>query len=394
MVTGRRPSEGIVNIVCEAPSPEEAALHARTLGVRVISIRAKPTISLNFRAPSRHKFPLLLFSQELGALLSAGLPLVEAIESLAEKETSPEIQSVLERIVRSLREGKTLSRSLAGVPEHFPDLFRALIAASERTGAIASALRRFVNYQTRVNIINSKLISASIYPALLLIVGGGVLIFLLGFVVPRFATIFSESGQQLPWLSTVMMSIGQTIHDHGALFLLASVCAITALVFCLRSRPMRLAIARRVKSAPLIRNKVVVYQLARLYRSLGMLLQEGIPILPALDMVRGLLDADLQHRLQGVQTQIREGNSLSIALEQAQLTTPVALRLIRAGERSGSLGMMLEHAADFHDSDTDRWIEWFSRLFEPMLMALIGGLIGIVVVLMYIPIFDLASGIR
>ena len=143
-----------------------------------------------------------------------------------------------------------------------------------------------------------------------------------------------------------------------------------------------------------MRHRLTVYQLSRLYRSLGILLQGGIPILVALGMVRGLLAASVRPRLDAVTARIREGQSLSVSLEAHDLATPVALRMLRAGEQAGNLGQMMERTADFYDEETGRWVEWFMRLFEPLLMVLVGGLIGIVVILMYIPIFELASSIQ
>jgi general secretion pathway protein F len=143
-----------------------------------------------------------------------------------------------------------------------------------------------------------------------------------------------------------------------------------------------------------VRERVFLYHLARFYRSLGMTLRGGIPILTSLDMVQGLLAGDMRERLQLVSARVSEGQALSRALQDGGLTTPVALKLLRAGERSGKLGEMLEHAADFYDEEMARWVEWFVKLFEPILMTVIGVLIGVIVMLMYLPIFELASSIQ
>jgi general secretion pathway protein F len=137
-----------------------------------------------------------------------------------------------------------------------------------------------------------------------------------------------------------------------------------------------------------------MYELARFYRSLGILLQGGIPILTAMGMVRNLLGSASQMRLDQASERIREGQALSVALEANSLSTPVSLRMLRAGEQSGNLGQMMERTADFYDEEISRWIEWFVRLFEPLLMTFIGLLIGMIVILMYIPIFELASSIH
>ena len=150
---------------------------------------------------------------------------------------------------------------------------------------------------------------------------------------------------------------------------------------------MRRALGRLIERVPTIHERLFIYELARFYRSLGILLQGGIPILGAIAMVRGLLGVNSRARLDRAAERIREGHSLSQALEENQLATPVSLRMLRAGEQSGNLGAMMERTADFYDEETGRWVEWFVRLFEPLLMVFIGLIIGGIVILMYIPIF-------
>jgi general secretion pathway protein F len=137
-----------------------------------------------------------------------------------------------------------------------------------------------------------------------------------------------------------------------------------------------------------------VYQLTRFYRTLGMLLTGGISVVPALGMVAGLLDPDLRARLDTATRMVREGRSMSVAMESAGLTTSVALRLLRVGERSGQMGEMMERIATFHDEEMARWVDWFTKTFEPLLMAIIGVVIGGIVVLMYLPIFELAGSVQ
>src|SRR5690606_4783329 len=153
-------------------------------------------------------------------------------------------------------------------------------------------------------------------------------------------------------------------------------------------------IGRQLERIPALHQRLFLYELARFYRSLGILLQGGIPILTAMGMARGLLGTAAQDRLAQAMLQIREGHALSRALETQQLSTPVSVRMLRAGEQAGNLGQMMERTADFYDEQIGRWIDWFVRLFEPLLMTFIGLLIGTIVILMYIPIFELASSIQ
>ena len=392
-------SRGIVSLQFDAPSSGEARQLAEQQGLRVMSLRPARALSLGglagWRGQRSQAFPLVLFSQELATLLNAGLALVAAIESLAEKEAEPTRRKVLTDITRLLYEGKSFSQALSHLPGVFPELYVALIQSSERTGSVAEALGRYVSYHTRVELVKQKVISSSVYPALLIVVGTGVLLFLLGYVVPRFSAVFGDKGgANLPWLSQVLLASGQMIHDHIASLAALAAAATVGALMLLRLPAVRRGIGEFVGALPAIRHRLFLYQVSRLYRSLGILLQGGIPIVAALGMARGLVDEGIRQRLDRVSQRVREGQPLSQALEQNELVTPVSLRMVRAGEQAGNLGAMMERTADFYDEEMSRWVDWFVRLFEPLLMVFVGAMIGLVVILMYIPIFELAGSIQ
>jgi len=365
---------------------------ARGQGLQVLSVAPhRSWLPLGAR---KQVFPLVLFSQEMSTLLRAGLSLIDAIESLAEKETQPEHRKVLQDLGRALYEGKSFSQALTLFPSVFPDLYVALVQSSERTGELQQALGRYVAYQLQVDQVKKKIVSASVYPALLLIVGGAVLLFLLGFVVPRFSQVYEEMGDKLPWLSQLLMLWGKFLQAHYPQMGTLVLALLVGAAYLVRDERFRERLGHLLERIPAIRQRLFLYHLSRFYRSLGMLLKGGIPILSAMNMVKGLLNAVMRARLEQAYGRVREGVALSQALEANELTTPVALRMLRAGEHSGNLGEMLERTAEFYDEEMARWVDWFIKLFEPILMTVIGVVIGVVVVLMYIPIFELASSIQ
>ncbi|PSJ46752.1 type II secretion system protein [Zobellella endophytica] len=384
---------GIVSLQLDAPSATDARLLAEGQGLRVLAVRPQHLWVLA-RWQRREPFPLLLFSQELATLLRAGLALIDALESLAEKESEPLARTTLIGLVRLLYEGKSLSQALGQFPDRFPPLYVALVQSSEKTGTVGEALERYVAYRSRMDEVRQKIIGASLYPLLLFLVGCSVLLFLIGYVVPRFSLVFEGLGSNLPWLSLMLLKAGLFLDQHQAPLFGGLVLVVAGTAMLLRQERVRQGLLRQFERIPALRRRLAIYELARFYRSLGILLQGGIPILTALKMVRGLLGAAARGRLEQAGGQIREGQALSTALEANRLTTPVSLRMLRAGERSGNLGEMMERTADFYDDDVSRWLEWFVRLFEPLLMTFIGLLIGIIVILMYIPIFELASSIQ
>jgi general secretion pathway protein F len=339
-------------------------------------------------------FPLLLFSQELLVLLDAGLPLIEALEGLAEKERNASVRSVIAQMCAHLREGHTLSSALEQHPAIFPPIYVATVRASERTGDLSEALSRFVGYQTKLDVVRDKVVSASVYPLLLVGVGALVTLFLMFYVVPRFTRIYEDLGSNLPMFSVWLLEWGKLLETHGAIILPALAVTIAIVAYSLTLPSVRRWIDVRLWRLPAIGDRMRVYHLARFYRMVGMLLRGGTPIVAALNMAAGLLHPILREPLARATQFISEGRSISQSLDRYGLTTPVALRMLTIGERSGAMGDMMERIAVFHDDEVARWVDWFTRLFEPILMAIIGIVIGGIVILMYLPIFELAGSIH
>lgn len=383
-----------VSLTLDAVDAAEARRQAEQQGLTVVEVR-EPAWWLRWGGRSGGRnFPLLQFSQSLLILLDAGLSVVEAIETLAERETRADIKRVLSDLYGHLGEGLALSVALERQPDVFPPLYIASIRANERTGTLAEAIKRFILYRSQSETMRKRVIGASIYP--LMIVGVGVLViaFLLAYVVPRFSLVFQDLGDRIPYLSRLLLEWGRFVHEHGVELLLGSMLLVGLAAYAVAQPSVRTAIARGIQRIPRIGEYVRVYQLARFYRALGMLQQAGIPILTALDMVVGLLPTSLHAGLRQARRDIAEGVTISAAFEAHGLTTAVSLRLLRVAERTGQMGELLQHTAAFHDEEVAQAIDWFLRLFEPLLMIAIGIVIGIVVLLMYAPIFELAGSLQ
>jgi general secretion pathway protein F len=370
-----------------------AIQQAESRGYTVLAVHAKSGFGTPWRSRGE-RFPLTLFSQELLVLLHAGLPLVEAIDTLAAREKRGEFRALLERISAILRQGSKLSSALEQFPQAFPPLYVATVHASEKTSDLVPALQRYVAYHNQLEAIRKRLVNASIYPMLLIGVGGLVSLFLLLYVVPRFSHVYEERGVDLPLVSRVLVAWGRMAEGNGTLVFGALVGLAVAAVWALRSTEVRARIEAVLWRIPAIGERLKLYQLARFYRTIGMLLRGGMPLLPALQMGRELLHPVLRDRLTAAGRAISEGRPVSASMDEHGLTTAVALRLLAVGEQSGNMGEMMDRIATFHDEEISRWVEWFTRLFEPILMAVIGLIIGAIVVLMYMPIFELAGSVQ
>ncbi len=385
--------QDIGSLTLQASDAVQAQLQAEAQGYSVLASKALgggAAKSLFKRA----SFNLTLFSQELLSLLDSGLSLVEAIEALAEKEANMETRSVLDQVMAGLYEGLPLSNALERFPQVFPPLYVALIRASERTGDMAQALGRHVVYQSQLDAVRKKIVTASIYPVLLIIVGGLVMLFLLGYVVPRFSTIYESAGGDLPWMSQMLLAWGRLLQEHGQQVLLAFVAVVALCGYVVSLASFRKLVMDQLWKIPKLGETLRIYQLARFYRTLGMLLRGGIPLVPAMQMVASLLQPALRSSLLMVERDVREGKSMSASMEQHGMTTSIAIRMLRVGERTGEMGEMMERIGIFYDEEIARAVDWFTRLLEPLLMIIIGLVVGIVVVLMYMPIFELAGSIQ
>ena len=328
-------SAGVTSFVIDAVNEADARRQIALRNLSVISLEPVRRLGRLWQGP---QLPLAVFSQQLVSLLDAGLSLVEALEALAQKESNSSTQRILERILLRLYEGQTLATAIAEHPGTFPDLYVAAVRASEKSGALREALTRYIAYQQQADALRKTLVNACIYPAVLLVAGLLVTLFLMGYVVPRFSSIYEDVGTDLPFASRLLLQWGQLIDAHVGLVVAGAVAA--------------------------------------------------------LRMSAGVVRASSRAAYAAATRAVTEGQSLGEAMERHGLTTPVAARMLRVGERSGNMGEMMERIADFCDEELARWVAVVTRLIEPVLMIVIGLIIGVIVVLMYFPIFQLAGSIR
>lgn len=379
----------------------DAQAVAGVLGVapaNVLSVQAATSIGgevsrrVHWRASRR--FPLRLFSRELAVLLGAGIPLLEAVDTLREKEPAASVAAALAKVAEGLRQGCSLSTSLAGRPAEFDALFIAVVAAAERTGQLQQALRAHADYLGWVEDLRAKLVAASVYPAMLVIAGLSVLMFLLVFVVPRFAGLLDNMGGSVPQASRTLIEIGTFTGAHPLVTIAAGIVLASLPWLAWQHPAMRAACTELLWSAPGVGARLRLLALARLYRTASMLLEAGVPLVAALRTAGAVVSPRLRAGLALATEAVGRGERLSAALEREGLVTPVSMQMIRVGERSGELGPMLGQAAAFYDEELARLSDLVTRLVNPLLMLLMGGLIGTVIVLMYLPIFQLVEQVQ
>jgi general secretion pathway protein F len=391
-----RSSQGALQSMrINAADARSAAAQARERGLQVLSCEHLGiTGSLQQASFAGMRLDMATFAQELAALVGAGLAVVEALRTLAAKESAGPRKALLLDVASSVSEGLPLSAALAHHPQHFPALLIATVTASEQTGDLSTSLLRYAQHQSSLKALRDRVTGATVYPLLLLAVGALVVLFLLGVVVPKFATLIESSRAELPWTSRLLVSWGRTVAAHPwEVALGASAFVVGAAVLARRTLRSG-ARATWIERIPLVGALVRQFRHAQLYRTSGMLVHGGIPALRALHLSADLLGDDDRRRLQNAITLMQEGRSISHALLEAKLGDPVAASMLAVAERTGMLAQILEQIAQFYESRLQRSVELTSRLFEPALMIVIGLVIGAIVVLMYLPIFDLASSLQ
>jgi general secretion pathway protein F len=384
------------SIELEAFTLDEAHQQAVAQGYAVLSSRpSRASLPgwLTIRggsAPSR--IDTIVFAEQLRDLLAAGLSVIEALATLQQSAAGAR-RGMLEALVRQLRSGQRLSQALGSQPQ-FPELLVALVRASEHTSDLPQALTRFIEHEQRVAELRHRITSVAIYPLLLTGVGTLVLLFLLLYVMPRFARVFEGMNEALPWSARAMVWWSQWLQAHGAWLAGAAGLLLVAMLAVASSRGLRARAQQALLQWAPLERRLRTYSLARWYRATGMLVQGGIPLPQALALSVTVLPLGLQRGGRAAEQAVRDGASPAQAHAQAGMTTPVAEQLMRAGERTGDLGTVLTRIAQFHESEVARSLERSMRGLEPVVMVLVGAGVGAVVVLMYLPIFELAAAIR
>jgi len=373
----------------DAGSEAEARRVIALSGARVLDLRP---IRAGLSGRSRQKpFNLSIFNQQLHSLLDAGQTVVDAIEVLGKNDRRGKHRAIYDTLLQGLQHGNQLSYAMDSLPSVFPPLYVAMVRASETTGTVRAAISRFMQYQRQVDEIRGKLTAAATYPAILLSVGFLVISFLMLYVLPRFSEVYDDAGSSNRNAAGFVQWWG-TFVRHNTLVAWSGLFAIIAVVLGLVLHPaVRAAAYRKLLTTPWVGERVALLQLARLYRTLGMLLSSGVSVLAAMRMTQASLPTAMQADLVTAIQAVSEGQSMSNVMSDCNLSTEIAQRLLLAGESSGNLDEMMARIADFYDQETATWIDTAGRLIEPVLMLGIGLIIGAIVLMLYSPIFDLAN---
>ncbi len=382
----------------DAPTEREARERLSQQGYLVYSVRAKELGVRLGGSGSRKKIvnleKFLIFNQQFVTLIRAGLPILQGLDLLADRLTDEKLGRHIQAVRDEVRTGTVLSDAFAhqGV---FPAIYITSVLAGEKSGSLVEVLERFITYQRLTLALRKKLVASLIYPAVLIVLVICLIVFLVTYVVPNFATLYNSMGAALPLATTVLIAVGTTARSYvlagiGLLVLAGAATYVWA------RRPGSQETLDRIKmKAPLFGEIWGKYQVAQLARVLGTLLVGGIPLVQAMETAgRSLGSVLLRKVLDKAALSVREGKSLSSSLHKIGIFPPLAVDMMEVGESTGALPQMLSSVAEFYEEDVGTRMTALLSLIEPVIMIFMGIFVAFVLVALYLPIFSLADTIR
>ncbi|MEZ4524757.1 MAG: type II secretion system F family protein, partial [Desulfobacterales bacterium] len=325
-------------------------------------------------------------------LLRAGLPIVNALDAIAEKDQESELNRIITDIRADIAAGESLSGAFEKYSHVFSGFYAALLQAGEKSGDIVTVIARYMEYMKKAAEIRQKALAASVYPIILTVVSVFTLVFLLVFVVPAFTQAFFDAGTELPAMTMLLIRLSTLIRDFYAWLILFAVSVILGCGYFYRSAGGRMAADRWKTVLPFISGLYRNYAASILARTLSTILGGGTPLVEAVRVSAGVLENRfLRLRMEEVIKKLGQGDGFADSLAETDMMPKLAVKMIRAGENSGSLEQVLRDIADFYDADVEARLSVLSSVIEPGLMVLMGFLIGFIVLAMYMPVFQLAG---
>jgi general secretion pathway protein F len=371
----------------EAASEAELRSQYQAAGRVVLGVKPQRT------AARKSNFDVAWWCRELRALLRAGMTAVEAIETLAASQHDASRDRVHAQLLKALREGQSLSRAMQSAGA-FPEVLIAAVTASQRTSTLPQALDDYLAYDDTLSRLRRQAVSAAIYPMLVVALGGAISVFLLLFVIPRFSKMYTESTVQLSSATQVVLTISRTLADHGVLLALIAAALAVGVLGALRQGWLAQIGVRIIEAMGPLRRQRDEFYLAKLYQSLALMIRGGYTLDEALLVGQGLgLGRRLSAGVAKARQEIARGRSASLAMAAAGLTEIVTERLLAVGERSGGFDSVLQAVAERHAQAFATFIERATRIVEPLLLLLVALVVGGIVLMMYMPIFDMANSI-
>jgi len=390
------PSGQIVEGVYSAETEARLRHELEEKGLFVLSLQPKGAVAgVSIRLPQQRRIAareFLIFNQELATLLKAGMPLVQSLDLLKRRVESDRFRAVLEDVHERVRSGTALSDAFAAQGDLFPSVYVASLLAGERSGSLDTVLRRYVDYARIVSTLKRKILTALFYPAILLSLALGLVGIIVLYVVPRFSEFYASFGAQLPLVTRIIVRLSEFIRGDIVLIVVALVALVAVVVTWLRSPANKARLDHVLLRLPMVGPIAAKFATSQMARTLATLLGGGLPLVNSLDIAaKSIGNHYIASQLDIVNTRVREGESLSAALDARGVFPDVAVKMTEVGESTGALQEMLNTVAEFFDEEISTNMERFITLVEPTLLVIMGLVIAGLLLALYMPLFQLSS---
>ena len=361
-------------------------------GIRVDSLK-KDWTKIELGGGGMKPKELVIFTRQFATMINAGLSIIQGLEILAAQSETPYFRSILRKVKNSVEEGKSLSDSLK---DHkvFSDLYVNLVAAGEVGGILDTILDRLAVFLEKNAATTAKIKSAMKYPAIVLTATIAITIVLLYYVVPTFATLFMSNGQQLPGLTQVIVDMSQWVQDNILFIIIGLVGVVIGFKMLMKNPKFRFAFHRYALNAPIVGDLIRKSAVARFTRTLGTLVSSGVPLVDGLEVVsRTSGNLMIEKAIIFVRQKVIEGSDMTTPLTEAGVFPSMVVQMIGVGEATGAMDTMLNKIADFYEEEVDVAVEGLTSMIEPILMVVIGGIVGTMMVAMYLPMFSMGKAV-
>jgi type IV pilus assembly protein PilC len=377
----------------KSTAASEAAVRAQLRREGVVPSKVRKESTLFQKSGKVTPADIAIFSRQLATMLSAGIPLVQAFDIVGKGHDNPAMRKLIMAVKTDVEGGTALAPAMSKHPLHFDDLFVNLVEAGEQAGALETLLEKIATYKEKTEAIKKKIKKALTYPAAVMVVALVVTTILLIFVIPEFEALFQGFGADLPAFTRMIINLSEFVRDKGwAVLMLIVGGVMTYLYFYKRSKKMREIQDRIMLKMPVVGSILTKAAIARFARTLSTMFSAGVPLVEALESVAGATgNIVYENGTMAIRDEVSTGQRLQVAMENTQLFPNMVIQMIAVGEESGSLDEMSSKVADFFEEDVDNAVDNMSALLEPLIMSILGVLVGGLVVAMYLPIFKMGS---
>lgn len=388
----RNPDGRVLEGTIEAASLDAARAVLRGRKFSVMELAQAKGAGMFKRGPKVPAKDIVIFSRQLATMASSGMPLVQAISAIAEQTENKDFKSILLQVRDDISSGVNIAEALGKHPTVFVSLYVNMVRAGESGGDLANILDRLSTYLEKAEALQGKIKGAMMYPSIIAVVAISVVLFLMVAVIPSFESVFSSFGGELPAPTRILLGISDFIQENFLYIVGGMVGTIVGLVLFRRTDAGERATDALILKAPVFGMLMTKFTVARFSRTLGTLQKSGVPILESMEIVAKTAgNRVIESAILKARSSMREGEGVTGPLKATNVFPPMVISMVAAGEETGKMDEMLMKIADFYDQEVDTAVDNMLKLIEPILIVVMGGIVGFIVVAMFLPMFEMSS---